>query len=297
MPPAGLLFGLAAAGGWGLTDVTAAVVGRRVPPLVLTFAAQSTGLAMFLVVLAFTGTPLTLLGAPDAALFGAVAAVGYVAAFSALRTGPLAVVSPVIASSGAVVVVLAVLFRGEAPSPFDWLGVLLATAGVVLVAVVHDGTSRPRLAGPGVAFALVANAGFAIAIVGLAAPIQTAGWLPVTVISRAANVVTVVVLLLAAAVIARPQDRPGSERPRLRGPRVATVSGILGVGLFDALATISFSVGLETSETWLVGLSSSFGPALAVVFAVAVLGERLRPVQWAGLAALVVAVLVLALPV
>jgi drug/metabolite transporter (DMT)-like permease len=47
---------------------------------------------------------------------------------------------------------------------------------------------------------------------------------------------------------------------------------------------ISFAIGLERSETWLVGLASSFGPAVAVIVAVAFLGERLRPTQWLGLA-------------
>lgn len=298
MPPAGLLFGLVAAGGWGLTDVTAAVAGRRVGPLALAVTAQGIGLFIFILALAVSGGTLTATAAPDAALFGAVASVGYVSSFAALRIGPLAVVSPVIAAWGGLTVVLAVLFRGETLTAGDWAGVALAMIGVVLVGLVLDGTSRPRLVSRGVAFALLANLGFAIPTVGLAAPIQEVGWLPATVVSRAANVSTVGVLVLIAAAISRTGARHAASPPRasrLRHP--AALAGIVGVGLFDAVATISFSVGLETSETWLVGLASSFGPALAVLFAVGVLGERLRPVQWLGLAALVVAVVVLALPV
>lgn len=297
MPPAGLLFGLAAAAGWGLTDVTAAVAGRRVPPLVLAVTAQSIGLALFVIALVVSGRSLTATAAADAALFGMIASLGYVASFAALRIGPLAVVSPVIAAWGGLTVVLSVAFRGETLSIGDWTGVLLATVGVGLIGLVLDGVSRPRLVSRGVGFALLANLGFAIPTVGLAAPIQEVGWLPVTVISRIANLSTVVVLIVIALAISRSRGgsrgRLGEWRGRPRGPLLA---GIAAVGVFDAVATIGFSVGLEVAETWLVGLASSFGPALAVVFAVGVLGERLRPVQWLGLAALVAAVVVLALP-
>lgn len=297
MPPAGLLLGLVAAAGWGLTDVTAAVAGRRIPPLVLAVTAQSIGLALFVLVLVVSGRSLGPTAAGDAALFGMIASLGYVASFAALRVGPLAVVSPVIAAWGGLTVVLSVVFRGERLGAGDWIGVLLATLGVGLVGLVLDGGSRPRLVSRGVGFALLANLGFAIPTVGLAAPIQEVGWLPVTVISRAANVSTVVVLIVVAALLARSRGASDGSRDAMRrGARMPLLAGIAGVGAFDALATISFSVGLEVAETWLVGLASSFGPALAVVFAVAVLGERLRPTQWLGLAALVVAVVVLALP-
>ena len=297
MPPAGLLLGLVAAAGWGLTDVTAAVAGRRIPPLVLAVTAQSIGLALFVLALVVSGRSLGPTAAGDAALFGMIASLGYVASFAALRVGPLAVVSPVIAAWGGLTVVLSVVFRGERLSAGDWIGVLLATLGVGLVGLVLDGGFRPRLVSRGVGFALLANLGFAIPTVGLAAPIQEVGWLPVTVISRAANVSTVVVLIVVAALMARSRGASDGGLDAMRqGARMPLLAGIAAVGAFDALATISFSVGLEVAETWLVGLASSFGPALAVVFAVAVLGERLRPTQWLGLAALVVAVVVLALP-
>lgn len=297
MPPAGLLFGLAAAAGWGLTDVTAAVAGRRISPLVLAVTAQSIGLGLFVLVLLVSGRSLTATAAGDAALFGMIASLGYVASFAALRIGPLAVVSPVIAAWGGLTVVLAVVFRGETLTVGDWIGVLLATIGVALVGLVLDGGSRPRLVSRGVGFALLANLGFAIPTVGLAAPIQEVGWLPVTVISRVANLSTVVMLIVIAMTIARVRGGAGGRPGGLRGQaRGSLLAGIAAVGAFDAVATISFSVGLEVAETWLVGLASSFGPALAVVFAVGVLGERLRPMQWLGLAALVAAVVVLALP-
>ena len=65
-------------------------------------------------------------------------------------------------------------------------------------------------------------------------------------------------------------------------------------GLFDIVAFTVYAVGLEVAPTWLVGLASSFGPVLAVAYAVGRLGERPHATQWAGLALLGAGVVVLA---
>jgi drug/metabolite transporter (DMT)-like permease len=75
---------------------------------------------------------------------------------------------------------------------------------------------------------------------------------------------------------------PLMEAPAERTRAALPVAGL--AGLLDAAGLVSFSIGLQVSETWLVGLASSFGPAVAVLVAIAVLGERLRPTQWLGLA-------------
>jgi drug/metabolite transporter (DMT)-like permease len=46
---------------------------------------------------------------------------------------------------------------------------------------------------------------------------------------------------------------------------------------------VSYAIGLERAETWIVGLASSFGPVVAVLVGLGLLGERLRPSQWLGL--------------
>jgi drug/metabolite transporter (DMT)-like permease len=293
--PSGILFGLVAALGWGLVDVSAAITGRRLGPIALAALAQSLGLTVFVALAIATGVVLDATIAVEAALFGAVAGIGYMAAFTALRIGPLAVVSPVMATYGALTVVLAVIFRGEQLALTDWLGVAFATVGIALAGLVaDDGWRNVRPVSIGVGFALLADVGFAVSTVGLAAPIQAAGWLPTMLVSRAANV-ALVVLVLGVALALRPPILDGAARAdRSAIRRIA--AGIVAIGLLDAAATISFAVGLETSLTWLVGLTSSFGPAVAIVFAVGAMGERLRGSQWLGLALLGAGVAVLALP-
>lgn len=295
--PIGLALGLGAALAWGLTDICGALAGRRLGSLPVLAGAQLTSLALLVVLVALVGSglPTDLAIVAPAALFGVAAAGAYLAFFTALRIGPITVVSPTVAAYGGLVVVLAVLFRGESLTTFQALGAAVATTGVVAAGLVFDGGLRnTRIVGPGVLLAVVSLVLFAFVTVGLAGPIRAAGWLPVILVSRIAN--TAAVWLLLVGVLLR---RPRRLAPLLRTaqPRKRrTLAVVAAAGALDLLGFVAFAYGLEIAETWLVGLASSFGPAVAVVVAVVALGERLRPSQWAGIAAIGVGLAAVALP-
>jgi drug/metabolite transporter (DMT)-like permease len=80
----------------------------------------------------------------------------------------------------------------------------------------------------------------------------------------------------------------------IRRSRVALT--IVVAGVLDVLGLVSFAIGLERAPTWLVGLASSFGPAVTIIAAVALLGERLKRIQWFGLAGVAVGMIAIALP-
>ncbi len=282
---AGLLFGLGAALMWGLTDVCASIAGRRIGSLRVLATSQLAGAIVLVVVAAILGE-----GLPTdprivvaGILVGLAGAGAYLSFFTALRIGPLSVVSPITAAYGGLTVVLAVIIRGESLSLGQAAGAALATAGVVLAGLVFDGGLRSaRIVGRGVAFAMVALVLFAVMTIGSAEAIHVAGWLPLILLARLTQVI-VGWSLLAIAVGRRPRwMRPLLDAPLQSSSRAIGIAA--AAGLLDAVGLISFAIGLERSETWLVGLASSFGPAVAVVVAVAFLGERLRPSQWGGLA-------------
>jgi drug/metabolite transporter (DMT)-like permease len=75
----------------------------------------------------------------------------------------------------------------------------------------------------------------------------------------------------------------------------AIVAGA-AAGVLDIVGFVAFVIGLEVAPTWIVGLASSFGPAVAVIVAVALWGERLRPTQWLGLAGIALGLVAVALP-
>jgi drug/metabolite transporter (DMT)-like permease len=281
-------------------DVTGALAGRRVGSTAVLAGVQLVSIATIALIILADPTRLGpqaaegfLAGLP----VGVGAAFAYLSSFTALRIGPLSVVSPVILAYGGATVVLAVLLRGETLLPVQVLGTALATAGVVLAGVVfHGGRLRgARLVGPGVLVAVLTIILFSVVTVALAGPIQAYGWLPVGLGSRVANATSAVVLLLI--VVLRSRSRTADASPGVIAERrfTAFVLGlILVTGLCDVAGFVTFAIGLEVAPTWLVGLASSFGPVIAVVFAVRRLGERLRPTQWAGLALLAGGVVVLA---
>ena len=301
--PLGLLTGLGAALAWGTLDLLSAIASRRVGSLIVTTGMQVVGASIIWLIALATGTafptdPAVLLGG---AIVGAFGAGAYLAYFTGLRIGPIAVVSGIIGAYGGLTVVLAVIFRGESLSALQAVGALVATAGVVLVGIAFDGGSLrgARLAGPGVAFAFVAFILFAMMTIGSDIVIDRSGWLETLLVSRTANVLLSVVVLVLALTVFRRQADPilqGSDGQTASRPdlRVIVLIGLAGV--LDVLGLLSFAYGLEHAETWLVGLASSFGPVVTIVVAVLFMGERLRSIQWAGLLGVLAGVVLIGLP-
>jgi transporter family protein len=294
---AGLALGLLASLAWGIVDVTAALGSRRLGSLRVLAFSQAVSLVVLVALVALDPSRLgsdasagILAGLP----LGVAAAAAYLCYFTALRIGPLTVVSPIIVAYGGTTVVLAVLLRGESLLPAQALGAALATAGVVFAAVVFDGGQLrgARLVGPGVIVAIATMLLFAIVTIALAAPIEDHGWLPVVLGSRIANAATGLLLLAVVGRSVSPRLAPLTQ-PADRMDRTA-LALVIAAGVFDIAAFIAYAIGLEVAPTWLVGLASSFGPVIVVVFAVWRLGERLHPTQWFGLALLAAGVVVLA---
>jgi len=326
-PPVGLLFGLGAALAWGLTDVAATIVSRRVGTLITAAAMQVTAVVLIggLFLLSGQSLPPDPFDFAQVVAVGAFSAAGYLATYQAFRLGPISVVSPVMSAYGGLTVILAVIILGETLTAVQALGAVVATLGVVLAGVVLDrDLRRTRLVSPGVVFALIAMLLWAWFTILLAGPIRAAGWLPVIAVSR--TVTGIVLWIIVAAALWFLWSRPPRPEPALTGgaeadadqptvPDQPTVSAtvrdpaslrralrvrstvllMVAMGVLDACGYVAFSVGLEGSMAWLVGLAGSFAPIVTVFFGVAWLGERLRPTQWAGIGLVLAGVLVIGL--
>ena len=295
--PTGLGFGLLAALVWGITDVSGAVTGRRLGSMravVGTQVASLIGLAVFTALRPDLLGPTALAGIAIGLPLGLLSSVAYILYFTALRIGPLSVVSPVIVSYGGITVILAILVRGETMLPAQVGGALLATAGVILTGLVfHGGTLRgARLVGPGVIAAVITAFVFAAVSVLLATPIRDHGWLAVIAGSRIANTTASICLLVLAERTKAPRFRPLLIPGGALSRRLAALMFV--AGLCDIGGFLVYGAGLGIGPVWLVGLASSFGPVLAVVYGVGWLEERLRPTQWLGIAVLAVGIAVLA---
>ena len=294
----GFLAGLGAALSWGTMDVATALASRRLGSLKVTAGIQVVG-AVLLVVLAVaqgTSLPSDPLVLAAAGLLGIVGAGAYLSYFTGLRIGPISLVAGVVAAYGGLTVVLAVLVRGESLTSVQALGAAVATLGVVLTAVAFDGGIRAtRLAGPGVIFAVLALLLFAVMTVGLAEAIERSGWLEILVVSRIVNSAVSIGAVVVLSSLAHPRLRAIVQVDTIAAAPTSWAI-VLIAGILDVTGLIVFAIGLEQSETWLVGLVSSFGPAFTILIAVLFLGERLQRVQWLGLAGVGLGMVLIALP-
>jgi len=295
--PFGLLTGLSAALAWGTLDVITALGSRVVGSLRVTAGMQLVTAVIFAALVIVSGTvlPTDTRSIGLAVLLGMIGAGAYLSYFTGLQFGPIAVVSGMVSAFGGLTVVLSVVFRGESLTPLQALGAALATAGVLATGLAFDGGLRSvRFAGPGVVFAVIALVLFSLMAITTDIALETMTWLQVYAIARGVNAaigLTVIVVLAIAG--SRMLERPAGGPP---WPTARVVVAITIAGILDVLGLIAFATGLESAPTWMVSLAASFGPAVTILVAVALLGERLRPIQWVGLAGILTGMVAIAIP-
>jgi drug/metabolite transporter (DMT)-like permease len=200
-----------------------------------------------------------------------------------------------VAAYGGLTVVLSVVFRGESLTPLQALGATIATIGVILTGVAFGGGLRAtRLAGPGVAYSVVALVLFSLMAITMDVALESADWIQVLLVSRLVIVAASIAAIGGLSIAGRRSPRAGAVDESVPVRRVAAM--LLVAGAFDAAGLMSFAIGLSNAPTWMVGLASSLGPAVTILVAVAFLGERLKAIQWLGLVGVAIGMIAIGLP-
>ncbi len=270
---------------WGSADFTAGFATKKNSVLNVLVLSQAAGLLM-LVVLAmlfsepFPGLGNLLLGSL-AGLFGAT---GCTMLYRALAHGRMGVVAPVSAISTAVLPVLVSIFLDGMPAAHRLFGIALA---LVAVWFLSGGGLRPRKGqkdkhGGGATdlkLAFAAGLGFAGFFVCIDQASDTAYLWPL-ISARTTSVVLF-------ACIAR-------MRGQLRMPGMHFGWIIALAGILDAGGNIFFALAAGLGRLDIAAVLSSLYPGATVFWASCLLNERLRPGQWAGVAAALTALLLIA---
>lgn len=202
-----------------------------------------------------------------------------------MALGPIAVVSPITAAYAALTVLLVVALLGERLALTQAGAIVLVFAGVLLASTdTRQLVASLRRPLPGVRIGVLAMIGFGLWGTLLAAARREHDALALVLAARMLSVV-----LLALVVLALRSRVPAG----LRAPRALWL--VAATGVFDTLANVFYAVGFESGQASIVATGSAAYPLLPAFLAVAVLGERLAPNQYLGVAVLVVGLVALGL--
>jgi len=255
---------------YGAADFTGGMVAKRVATIPVVLLSQATGLVMVAVFL-----PLFSTAAPRSAdlWWGAAAGlaggVGVGLLYYGLAIGTMSVVAPTTAVLAVAIPVVASIALGERPGWLAVAGILVGIGAIALVSrptVNAQATARPS----GLGVALIAGVAIGLFLLALAQARSASGLWP-----------------LLTAGLASVVGRRSVRMP----VKLAAVA--VGGGALDMLANTLYLLAAQLGPLSPVVTLSSLYPASTVLLARAVLGERLNGWQTAGVAAALLAVVLI----
>ena len=263
---------------------------RRVGVVLTSIGMQSVGLVTYVVTLAALGRWPTFEWEliPYAAALSLIGIVSLAALYRAFAIGPIAVVSPVVASYAALTVILIVIFLGERLTTGQSVAIGVTFVGVAVASTdireLRRTLGRPTTLAPlakqgplplGVRIGFFATLGFAVWSAIFALGVRETDGLALIVVQRAFSVV-----LLALFVAARGLSlRPLGDR---RAFALVAATGVLDTG-----ANVLLALGIALGYASFVMTGSGAYPLIPALLAILVLRERLAPNQYVGVAVLV----------
>jgi drug/metabolite transporter (DMT)-like permease len=292
------LLSLISAIGYGGSDYAAGLASRRVSVLRVTIIAEGVGVLVMLLVVPWVSSKapsLVPIGWGAAAGFGGV--LGTLALYQGFRHADFSVAGPLSAVASAGFAVLAGLLFGEHPGGLSMAGIALALPAIIGVSASpravpeaagelvpgSQGTLRARASGhhlAGVAWGLAAGAGFGVLFIGLNRAGSSDDLWPAVVAQLTA------LLAVGVAGLMRGELRPLEARHTW----LAVAAGITG-----AAGTLCYFVATHDGLLAITAVVTSLYPAVTILLARILLGERLTRARLGGLALAVGAVVLIAL--
>ena len=258
-----VLSGLLSSLTYGVGDYLSGLASRRDAPLRVVALTHPLSALSLLLLAALLGQPVPprtdlLWGAAS----GLVGLASVVAFYRALALGPMGAVSVGTGAMSAAVPVAFGVLGGEVLGPGGWLGALGVLLGTALLSL----TPGEQGARSGVPLGLLAGAGFGLFFT-LLGQAHSPGVLWTLAAAR-----------LASSLVAAPlAARLHGLRPNAPGLILASFPG-------DMLGNLFYLLAVQGGGLAVGALLSSLYPAVTTLMAVLLLRERLRPLQWAGVA-------------
>ena len=257
---------------WGISDFLGGTLSKRRKAISVIGGSQSFGLVFAVLLALVMGVwSLNSMVMVNGAIAGAAGLLGLVGFYTALATGSMGIVAP-ISSLSAIVPVTIGLVQGERPASIQYLGIAVALFGVMLASgpeLSGDVDSRPVF----LALFAALTFGFCVYFMAQGGRINPT----MTIVSmRATQVALVIVIALAAR--------------SLGGLVIKDVPMLAVIGATDAGANILYACAASLGLLSVVSVLGSMYPVVTVLLAWWIHNERLKPIQYFGIAATLIGV-------
>jgi len=197
--------------------------------------------------------------------------IGYLSFYKGLQVGKVSVISPVAACWAAITVVLSLVFLGESLTTSQVLGVGLAVGGAVLVSFRLKDLVGLKIRNilTGVEYAVVAMLAWGISFTLIDVIVGGLGWFLTMFLLK---LVLILYLLVYSFVTKKDIVFPQN-----------IVGFIVLIGIFEAIASLAYGLGITSEFTSIVAPISAAFPMVTVILAGIFLKERLEINQKIGI--------------
>jgi drug/metabolite transporter (DMT)-like permease len=271
---------------YGVGDFMGGLATRRVSALLVVITSQLAGSVVLACLLPFSGQEFRLAPCLVSGAGGVLGGLALLLFYRGLAVGMMSIVAPVTAC-GAVIPVIVALAQGQVPPPITLGGMSLAFGGVILVSLApsHGGQAESEKGNQSVLLALGAAIGFGLffVFIGRAAHLASHSVLWIVLGGRVGSLSVLILLAVATSVPIRPQDMAHSY-----------LLLSMAAGTLDTFANVFLALASTRGNLGVVGVLASLYPAFTVLLAGALLHERLRAFQAAGVATAMVGVVLVA---
>lgn len=269
----GILFGLVAMIGWGISDFLGAYISRKATPFKAFFLTRAFATALLIVLLLSFFKPVTL--SSFSVLLVLIAAGLYIfsglAYYKGVTVGEVSIVVPVASSYPVITVILSVLFLNESLTYLQIVAIASAILGSLLTSFKLRDISRLSLKriSKGVNYAVFAAIGWGFMLLFVGILSNSLGWyLPI--------------LLMNVIGFAYLASYVKLYRKKISLPIKRIVAIILFSATLDVIAFLSYSVGTTITYIAIVATVSSVYPIITILFARFFFKEKLDANQWLG---------------
>ncbi len=274
-----VILGLTSALTWGAADFTGGLASRKTGAYRAVFYAEMLGLSIIFVVAMIIWQPI-----PDVSVWllamaaGALGTSGLLLLYHSMTKGLMSIATPVSALLAAVVPVVVGSFIEGSPGLLIFVGFAFALAAVWLISQSEDGITDLLKHLTDLQLPLLAGVGFGLYFVLMHSATRHVTYWPM-VSSRLGG-------LLIIAVYMTISHEPW--RPAKSAASMIVLNGLLDIG-----GNLFFVLAGQAGRLDIASVLSSLYPGSTVVLAWIFLRERLSRTQWMGIAAALVAIVLM----